>query len=50
NNGISIYYAAKKSDDPALQEIAKDIQHRNFPIGPVGRSTELHLFTQAMLF
>lgn len=50
NNGISIYYAAKKSDDPALQAIAKDIQHRNFPIGPVGRSTELHLFTQAMLF
>lgn len=50
NNGISVYYAAKKSDDPAMQAIAADIQHRNFPIGPVGQSTELHLFTQAMLF
>lgn len=47
-NGISVYYAAKKSDNPAWQAIAEDIQHANMPVGPVGRPTELHLFTQAM--
>jgi multiple sugar transport system substrate-binding protein len=46
NNGISIYYAAKSKNMP----IAKDINHAPFPIGPVGRPTELHLFTQAMVF
>ena len=30
-NGISIYYAAKTSPDPKLQEMAKDIQHAAFP-------------------
>ena len=32
-NGISIYYAAKTSPDPKLQEMAKDIQHAAFPLG-----------------
>lgn len=50
NNGISIYYAAKTSKDPKVNEIAADIGHANYPIGPVGRPTELHLFTQAMAF
>jgi multiple sugar transport system substrate-binding protein len=50
NNGISIYYAAKTSQDPKLQEMAKDINHANFPIGPVGRSTESHLFFPMMIF
>ncbi|MGF1612041.1 MAG: ABC transporter substrate-binding protein [Kiloniellales bacterium] len=50
NNGISIYYAAKNSDDAAVREMAKDINHVNMPIGPVGHPTELHLLTQAMLF
>ncbi len=50
NNGISIYYAAKTSPDPKLQEIAKDIQHANFPIGRSGRPTELHLFFPMMVF
>ncbi len=49
-NGISVYYAAGHSDDPAMKEIAKDINHVNMPIGPVGHPTELHLFTQAMVF
>ncbi|MFQ6017898.1 MAG: ABC transporter substrate-binding protein [Kiloniellaceae bacterium] len=49
-NGISIYYAAKTSKDPKLQAIAKDIQHANLPVGPVGRPAELHLLTQAMVF
>jgi multiple sugar transport system substrate-binding protein len=50
NNGISVYYAAKTSEDPATKALAEDIYHVNMPIGPVGEPTELHLFTQAMLF
>jgi multiple sugar transport system substrate-binding protein len=37
NNGISIYYAAKKSTDPKMQAIAEDIQHAHYPIGPAGK-------------
>ena len=50
NNGISVYYAAKNATDPKVKEMAPDIGHAAFPIGPVGRSTELHLFTEAMIF
>jgi multiple sugar transport system substrate-binding protein len=50
NNGISIYYAAKTSKDEKLQEMAKDIGHANFPIGPIGRSTECHLPFPMMIF
>ncbi len=50
NNGISVYYAAKTSKDPKMLELTKDIQHANYPVGPVGRPTELHLLTQAMVF
>ena len=50
NNGISIYYAAKNSPDPKLKEMAKDIQHANFPVGPVGVPTEFHLFFNQMIF
>ena len=39
-NGISIYTVAKNSPEPALQAIAKDMDHANMPIGPVGRPTE----------
>jgi multiple sugar transport system substrate-binding protein len=49
-NGISIYYAAKTSQDPKLQEMAKDIQHVNFPIGPVGVPTEFNIFFNQMIF
>jgi multiple sugar transport system substrate-binding protein len=49
-NGISIYYAAKTSTDPKLKEMAADIQHANFPIGPVGHSTELNLVFPMMVF
>ena len=49
-NGISIYYAAKTSADPKLQEIAKDIQHANFPIGPAGVPTEFNLFFNQMIY
>ncbi len=50
NNGISIYYAAKNSQDAKIKEMASDIGHANYPIGPIGRPTELHLFSQAMVF
>jgi len=40
-NGISIYAAAKK--DPTKNDIAKDMDHAVWPIGPVGKPTELHL-------
>src|SRR6187402_3405372 len=49
-NGISVYYAAKNSPDPKLQEIAKDMQHARFPVGPVGKPSELMQITQWMLF
>jgi multiple sugar transport system substrate-binding protein len=41
NNGISIYVAA--SNDPTKKEIAADMDHAYFPVGPVGKPTELHL-------
>jgi len=49
NNGISIYVAAKNSQDPKLKEMAADIQHAAFPIGPVGVPTESHLFFNQMV-
>jgi len=49
-NGISIYYAAKNSPDPAMRAIAADMQHAHFPVGPVGRPTELSPFTSAWVF
>ena len=49
NNGISIYYAAKNSQDPKVKELAADIQHASFPVGPVGVPTESHLFFNQMV-
>lgn len=49
NNGISIYYAAKNSQDPKVKELAGDINHAVFPIGPVGVPTESHLFFNQMV-
>lgn len=49
NNGISIYYAAKNSTDPKLKEMAADINHSAFPVGPVGVPTESHLFFNQMI-
>src|SRR5262249_37837886 len=39
NNGISIYAAAKR--DPKLKEIADDMNHALWPVGPVGRPSQL---------
>jgi len=41
NNGISIYTAARR--DPTKQDIADDMDHAYFPVGPVGKPTEMHL-------
>ncbi|GHC83504.1 ABC transporter substrate-binding protein [Pseudorhodoferax aquiterrae] len=49
NNGISIYYAAKNSPDPKIKEMAADINHAAFPIGPAGVPTESHLFFNQMV-
>ena len=47
-NGVSIYYAAK--NDPKLAEIAADMRSTNFPVGPVGKSVELHQTSSLLLF
>jgi multiple sugar transport system substrate-binding protein len=49
-NGISIYYAAKNSEDPAVQEIAEDTYHARMPIGPAGMPTERCLMVNSMVF
>lgn len=49
NNGISIYYATKNSKDEKLKEMAQDINHSPYPIGPVGVPTESHLFFNQMV-
>ena len=47
-NGVSLYYAAK--NDPKLADMAKDIRCTSLPIGPVGKSVELHQTTTATIF
>jgi multiple sugar transport system substrate-binding protein len=41
NNGISIYVAA--TNDPTKKDLAEDMNHAYFPVGPIGKPTELHL-------
>ncbi len=45
NNGISIYAAARRDEakDPKMKEIAEDMDHAFYPVGPVGKPTELHV-------
>ena len=50
SNGVSIYWVAKNSNDPRQRAVAADMDHAIHPIGPVGRSMELHLLSQAMIF
>jgi multiple sugar transport system substrate-binding protein len=49
-NGISVYYAAKNSQDAAVKAVAEDIFHARMPIGPVGRPTERALLVNSMVF
>jgi multiple sugar transport system substrate-binding protein len=48
SNGISIYVAAK--DDPTKQDIAADTYHALWPVGPVGKPTELQLCVPILAF
>jgi len=48
NNGISIYVAAK--GDPSKKEIAEDMDHALYPIGPVGKPSELQLCVPILAF
>jgi multiple sugar transport system substrate-binding protein len=41
NNAISIYVAAIR--DPSKKEFAEDMDHADWPIGPIGKPTELHV-------
>jgi multiple sugar transport system substrate-binding protein len=41
DNGLSIYIAA--STDPTKKYIAEDMDHAYWPIGPVGKPTEMHV-------
>ena len=46
DNGISIYVAAQK--DPTKKQIADDMDHAYWPVGPIGKPTELHLMYPAL--
>jgi multiple sugar transport system substrate-binding protein len=48
NNGISIYVAAQ--GDPTKKEIAEDMDHALWPVGPVGKPTELQLCVPILAF
>ncbi|MTH65270.1 ABC transporter substrate-binding protein [Paracoccus shanxieyensis] len=47
-NGVSLYYAAMKDD--ATKELAADIRTAVLPIGPVGKSIELHQASTISIF
>ena len=50
SNGISIYYAAKTSEDADMKALAEDIYHAPTPIGPVGSPSDAALSVNAMVF
>jgi multiple sugar transport system substrate-binding protein len=49
-NSVSLYVSVKDSPDPKIAAMAGDINHARMPIGPVGRSTEVALAINAMVF
>jgi multiple sugar transport system substrate-binding protein len=46
NNGVSIYAAAKAQN---MKEMADDIEHALWPVGPVGKPTEFHIAYPIMI-
>jgi multiple sugar transport system substrate-binding protein len=48
SNGISIYIAAK--DDPTKKDLAEDTYHALYPVGPIGKPTELQLCVPMLAF
>lgn len=49
-NGVSLYYSIKTSQDPKVAAMAADLNHAHMPVGPVGRPTEAMLAMNAMVF
>jgi multiple sugar transport system substrate-binding protein len=49
-NAISIYHAAKHSEDPGFRAMTPDIYHTHMPIGPAGQRTELAAFIPMWIF
>ncbi|MGL5736406.1 MAG: ABC transporter substrate-binding protein [Beijerinckiaceae bacterium] len=49
-NGVSVYYAFRNSQDQKIKDLAADIEHAPMPIGPVGRGTETALVVNSMIF
>jgi multiple sugar transport system substrate-binding protein len=47
-NGISIYVAAK--DDATKKELTEDTYHALYPVGPIGKPTELQLTVPILAF
>jgi len=47
-NGISIYVAEK--DDPKMKDLAEDTYHALWPVGPIGKPTELQLAVPILAF
>ncbi|QQO21359.1 ABC transporter substrate-binding protein [Bradyrhizobium diazoefficiens] len=47
-NGISIYVAAK--NDPKMKDLAEDTYHALWPIGPIGKPTEMQLAVPILAF
>ncbi|HMO29874.1 ABC transporter substrate-binding protein [Enterovirga sp.] len=47
-NGVSLYYSAK--NDPNLAALAEDIKTIKLPVGPIGKSVELHQTTECIIF
>jgi multiple sugar transport system substrate-binding protein len=47
-NGISIYVAAK--DDPTKKDLTEDTDHALYPVGPIGKPTELQLTVPILAF
>jgi multiple sugar transport system substrate-binding protein len=49
-NGISIYYAAKTSNDAQIKAMVEDIEHAPWPIGPLGKASASCTMVPAMVF
>lgn len=47
-NGVSLYYSAMK--DEATKALGEDIRTQNLPIGPIGKSVELHQTSTISIF
>jgi multiple sugar transport system substrate-binding protein len=52
NNGVSIYAAAKSQSatDPKMKDLMDDMDHANWPVGPIGKPTEFHSAYPMLIF